>query len=183
LGFSQEEIAQQYRWDRDEKVLYWSGGRRTTLSREQYARSLERQAQEGYQSRESFAILDEEGKLIGRIGYYNLDRRGRRAKLGIVIGEKDYWGRGYGRDAMMAFLKYLFQDRGLVEVHLATFPKNIRAQRSFESCGFKPVGTDREFFLDWGWRDEILMALSREEFLRDLEEGVVEPDAKRRERT
>ncbi len=173
LGFSQDEIAQQYRWDRDEEVLYWSGGQRTSLSLEEYAWGLERQVSETYQSRDKFAILDEKGKLIGRIGYYELHRRRRRAKLGIVLGEKDYWGEGYGRDAMMTFLKHLFQEKGMMEVYLATFPHNVRAQRCFESCGFRQVGTDREFFLDWGWRDEVLMELSREEFLRNLPEKVV----------
>ncbi|MDP2952674.1 MAG: GNAT family protein, partial [Chloroflexota bacterium] len=89
---------------------------------------------------------------------------------------KDRWGQGYGRDALRTFLGYLFGDMGLKEVFLATFPQNIRARRCFTSCGFRRSGTDRELFLDWGWRDEILMEISREEFLERMVQEAAHPE-------
>ena len=48
---------------------------------------------------QNFAI-EADGKFIGDCGVFNPDRRGGTAEVGIGIGDRDYWGRGYGRDAL-----------------------------------------------------------------------------------
>jgi len=169
-GFSTEEVARQRKWDRDEEVLRWSGGRRTGLTLVEYRRMLEQRCHDPFSSRQNFAILNEKGELIGRIGCYNASRAEREAELGIVLGEKEFWGQGYGRDAVITFLKHLFREKSLHRVYLATFSHNIRAQRCFESCGFKKSGTSRDFLLDWGWKEEVLMEVLREDFQVETED-------------
>ena len=51
------------------------------------------------ESSQIFAIETDEGELVGNIGLGDLDWKNRSATLGIVIAEKEYWGRGYGSDA------------------------------------------------------------------------------------
>jgi RimJ/RimL family protein N-acetyltransferase len=87
-----------------------------------------------------FAIENMEGKYIGNCGYYNVDLIRKEAEIGIMIGDREYWGRGYGSDAIATLVKYVFQNVGLGKIRLLTLNSNIRAQRCFEKCGFASCG-------------------------------------------
>jgi RimJ/RimL family protein N-acetyltransferase len=93
--------------------------------------------------RQTIAVEDFEGKHIGNVMFYNADYDRCEAEIGITIGLKDYWGRGYGTDLMRTFVDYLFKDRGFKRIYLKTLDWNFRAQRAFEKAGFKRYGTSR----------------------------------------
>lgn len=92
--------------------------------------------------RRSFGIdtLDG-GKHIGNIGYYGIDTVRGDAELGIMIGNRDYWGKGYGSDAVNTLIDYIARNTALKRIYLKTLEWNIRAQKSFAKCGFKSYGT------------------------------------------
>ena len=70
-----------------------------------------------------FCIETMEGKLIGNIGIMQLDWTNRRAEIGVMIGEKEYWSRGYGTEAITLLLRYMFEELNLERVGLfATRP-------------------------------------------------------------
>jgi RimJ/RimL family protein N-acetyltransferase len=87
--------------------------------------------------RRTFGIFDEARSYIGTIELYDL--RAEDATLGIIIGERTHWGRGYGREAMSAILVYAFGPLELQQVRLHTFGDNERAQRAFRNIGFQEV--------------------------------------------
>lgn len=78
--------------------------------------------------RRVFAIEDQAGQHIGNVMYYNIDERRGEAELGITIGDKRYWGHGYGSDAVVTFLQYLFRETTLRRIYLNTLDWNVRAQ-------------------------------------------------------
>ena len=86
-----------------------------------------------------FGIEAADGKYIGNCMYYDLDSLAKAAELGIVIGDKDYWSGGYGYDAVVTLLQYMFEDMRLKRVYLHTLEWNHRAQKCFERSGFNPV--------------------------------------------
>src|SRR5690606_15149751 len=87
--------------------------------------------------RATFGIFDERDDFIGTTELY--DVRAGTATLGIIIGEKSHWSRGYGPDAMRALLGYAFDHLGLELVKLETFGDNERAQAAFKKVGFHEV--------------------------------------------
>ncbi|CAN5905530.1 GNAT family N-acetyltransferase [soil metagenome] len=87
--------------------------------------------------RETFGIFDEEGRYIGTVELYDI--RYSSATLGIIIGEKTHWGRGYGPEAISAVLEHAFDTLTLNEVRLSTFGDNLRAQAAFKKIGFEEV--------------------------------------------
>lgn len=91
----------------------------------------------------NFSIYTKDGKHIGSCMYYNLDERNKEAEIGIIIGDKSYWGKGYGRDAVKSLVKYLADEKGLRKIKLRTLPTNERAIRCFKSCGFEGKGRVR----------------------------------------
>ncbi len=87
------------------------------------------------------------------------------AFVGIGIGERDFWGKGYGTDAMQVILRFGFQELNLRRVALDTFEYNPRAIRSYEKVGFVHEGRAREFLYREGRRwDLIFMGILREEW-------------------
>ena len=75
---------------------------------------------------------------IGMTCLYN--RNPIEAELGIIIGERDCWDKGYGTDAVLQVLKYCFEVLCLERVYLSVLPDNIRAVRCYIKCGFRQIG-------------------------------------------
>lgn len=163
-GFSDEELAVLYRWSQDEEVLRWSGGSPKRLTLSEFKREFEQQRTMFRADRDIFAILTMEGKLIGRIGTFNIDPWERQAEMGIVIGAKEYWNQGYGTDAVIILLRHIFTTTDLERIYLFTYVENRRAQRCFARCGFRRIRTVRRLFLDRGSRLETEMEIWRDEF-------------------
>jgi RimJ/RimL family protein N-acetyltransferase len=113
-----------------------------------------------------FAILTrEEGRLIGNCGLHQIDWTNRNAVFGIFIGDKNYWGKGYGTDATRTILRYAFGEANLHRVELEVFSFNQRGLRVYEKCGFKLEGTRRQaLYREGAWHDEYVMAILREEW-------------------
>ena len=87
-----------------------------------------------------FAIETEEGKHIGNCMYYNIDGNRGDAELGIIIGDRHYWDKGYGADAVATLVSRVFEEPKLEKIYLHTLEWNIRAQRCFQKCGFTICG-------------------------------------------
>ncbi len=87
-----------------------------------------------------FAIETLDGKHIGNCSYFNVDEANGEAEMGIMIGDRSYWDRGYGADAILTSLGYIFSQTKLNRIYLKTLNWNIRAQKCFRKCGFVPCG-------------------------------------------
>jgi len=112
-----------------------------------------------------FAIETEDSVHIGNCGLHNFDWKNRRAVLGIVIGEKEYWGKGYGSDAICTLLGFAFGEMNLHRVQLEVHDFNARAIRCYEKCGFKLEGCQRDaLFRSGNYHDTLIMGILREEF-------------------
>ena len=68
----------------------------------------------------------------------------RRASLGIIIGERSYWGSGYGEEATRLILDYGFNVLNLNSVELGVYAFNVRAIRCYEKVGFRRIGVRRQ---------------------------------------
>ena len=133
------------------------------LSQAEEEKWFERQLED--QNSKVFAIETEEGVHIGNVGLHNIDWKNRKAILGIFIGEKEYWGQGYGSDAIRALLGFAFREMNLHRVYLSVYDYNERAIRCYEKCGFRHEGRLRKArFSDGQYRDELMMGILRQEF-------------------
>jgi RimJ/RimL family protein N-acetyltransferase len=164
---SDAEIARLYRWSTDEQVLRWSGGSPTGLSEEDFADQLRGERLYGPSNRRAFLIFTREDlQLIGRLGIFGIDWDKRQGELGIVIGEKEYWGHGYGRDAIATLLRHIFSSSSLQRVYLYTFANNLRAQRCFTAAGFQVVDRSLRYTPELGEFDGVQMQVLRADFLQ-----------------
>jgi RimJ/RimL family protein N-acetyltransferase len=104
--------------------------------------------------------------LIGFVGLFDLLMHHGDSFVAIALGERKFWGNGYGTDAMQVMLRYSFNELNLRRVGLIVFEYNPRAIRSYEKVGFIPEGRIRGAILREGRRwDWLYMGLLREEWM------------------
>jgi RimJ/RimL family protein N-acetyltransferase len=107
----------------------------------------------------------ENDKLIGFVAFDGINWTDRDGYVAIGIGEQDFWGKGFGLDAMRLMLRYGFNELNLHRVSLNVYAYNLRGIHSYEKCGFKHEGRIREFILRDGLRSDMLhMVILREEW-------------------
>ncbi len=107
---------------------------------------------------------------IGMTGLHGIHWLNRSAEFGIVIGEPDFWGQGYGRDATRTILEVGFLWYGLHRIHLTVLEDNLRAIRAYESVGFKHEGVSREATLVNGvYKNTLRMSILEHEFKAGLQ--------------
>ena len=87
-----------------------------------------------------FAIETLGGKHIGICSYHNINETKGEVEVGIMIGNRDCWDKGYGTDAITTLLNHIYRATNLNRIYLKTIDSNHRAQRCFKKCGFTPCG-------------------------------------------
>jgi len=113
-----------------------------------------------------FSIVDlESDTLIGRCLLFDMNKVDRTAMMGIVIGEKDYWSKGYGQEATRLLLDYAFNLLNLNSIMLGAFSFNTQAINCYLKVGFKEIGRRRQARIIGNKKyDTILMDILAEEF-------------------
>jgi RimJ/RimL family protein N-acetyltransferase len=157
-----------YRWHNDieSALLAGSPGHRSPGSLEEY-----RQMIDGFLKAPErihlWLIVDLETDLpIGWCGFFGRDAANRRAILSAMIGEKEYWNRGFGEDALRLLLNYGFQLLNLNSVELIVHEDNPRARRCYEKLGFQVTGRKRQAHIVGRDKIDILMMdILAEEFV------------------
>jgi len=129
-----------YAWRSDEELARYDAAPPLRIPFQDFLTAWAEELRYPSPYRRLYAIEDEEGRHIGNIMYYNLDLSRGEVELGIAIGDRRYWGQGYGSDAVATFVHYLFAHFPLRRIFLNTLEWNLRAQRAFAKAGFVPCG-------------------------------------------
>ncbi len=126
------------------------------------------EAAKGGRDSTHFAI-EAEGKFIGQCALFNFNHEASTCELGITIGDKAYWGRGYGRDTIQVLLDYAFRLRSFRRVFLSVNGNNERAIRAYRACGFVEEGRLRAHVWSNGaYVDFVYMGVMREEWRKEV---------------
>ena len=113
----------------------------------------------------TLAIETIEGRHIGSIGLSEPQPRDRHACLGIMIGDKQHWSRGYGTDAVRTLLRLAFDEMNLNRVWLTVDERNLRGIACYRKCGFVEEGRLRqERFQAGTYHDTLIMAVLGPEY-------------------
>ncbi len=97
-----------------------------------------------------FEIHTKDGNLIGVAYIADISAHHRHCRLGVTIGDRDCWGRGYGRESLELLLSYCFDKMRLHRVSTETFEYNAAWKKLVQDTGFKKEGVEREYL----YRDE-----------------------------
>lgn len=113
-----------------------------------------------------YAVETGQGEYLGVAGLHGIDWVNRRAELGLIIGRRERWGQGYGRDAVSTLLQVAFLGLNLRKVYLRTASGNQRALACYRRVGFVEVGRlHRHRFLRGEWQDEVYLEIFKEQWM------------------
>jgi RimJ/RimL family protein N-acetyltransferase len=114
----------------------------------------------------NFAVRTlEKDELIGSGSLKHLHWQARHAELGINIGNPEFWGQGYGTDAIKVLLRYGFMEVNLNRIYLYVHSYNGRGIASYKKAGFTEEGRLRqENYQDGAYHDTVIMGILRREW-------------------
>lgn len=106
-----------------------------------------------------------EDQLIGVCGLQQIDWRCRRGLLGVMVGEKAEWGKGYGSEATRLLIGHGFHTLNLNRIWLHVYEYNAAALHIYQKLGFQREGALRQdTYRDGRYWDTIVMGLLRPEW-------------------
>ncbi|MDP9233104.1 MAG: GNAT family N-acetyltransferase [Actinomycetota bacterium] len=163
-AIEEEDLPALARWANDLEVEVLGGGDPPTPQSVGRVKAEFERRQKESPDDVNFAI-EVDGKLIGMVALFRVDTTARTSELGIVIGERDYWGKGYGQDAIRTVVDYGFRHRNYQRVWLTVTDTNDRALNAYKRCGFAEEGRLRQHvWNDGAHRDVVCMGVLREEW-------------------
>ncbi len=172
-----------HRWMNDRDVMAWARfSPDHMISLAALEKEYEKELAGEDRDRTTFIIEDRtSGRPIGWCTQRTWDRKHVSANVGIGLGEKEMWGRGYGTEAVGLLLEIVFDQQGWHRAELYTLAENARAIRSAEKNGFRRCGLEREsVFYEGGFHDVVEMEQLRSEW--NARAGKPEPRGRSRPR-
>jgi UDP-4-amino-4,6-dideoxy-N-acetyl-beta-L-altrosamine N-acetyltransferase len=107
----------------------------------------------------------EDNKKIGTIGLSRIDHRNQKAEYGILISEKQEYGKGYAQEVSAAVIQYAFSELNLQKIKLNVFTDNMGAIKLYKKLGFKEEGMlHKEIYKNASFKDVMVMAIFKEEW-------------------
>ncbi len=129
-----------FNWERDDEVWRYDPHRPYSQNMKDFLPTFERNYIRGNGRQFWFIIEDEQQTPIGTITYFNVDQRAGQAEVGLGLGDKTRWGKGYGAEAIATLVQYLFTQPGFVRLYAETALANTPARKAFRKSGFREVG-------------------------------------------
>lgn len=104
--------------------------------------------------------LKENNRYIGNVYMTNIDSLRQSCHSHILIGERDCWGKGYAREALMMAIEYMFKERNMHRIQATVLESNKQSLRMHEKCGYKIDGLLRDsVYKDGRWQNQFVMSL------------------------
>jgi RimJ/RimL family protein N-acetyltransferase len=166
---SREDLPRRVEWLNDEETVRLFTGFPLDRAYDMFDAERWRQTTELDPLTLVWVIETKDGRHIGDVDMHDISRSEGRARLTILIGDRDYWGKGFGTDALTNMLKYAFDDLGLSAINLRVCDFNRRAIRCYEKCGFEQIESTARIP---GWQPgDIFMVATKERFAALLSDG------------
>ncbi len=112
-------------------------------------------------------------QVIGLSSLVGIDWRNRHAWHGLVIGDSSHRGKGYGIDAIMATMRYAFDELNLERLDGSMIEYNIQSLSTYcgKKLGWKEEGRKRNYFYRKGrfW-DQIIVGITRDDYRALIDE-------------
>lgn len=161
----ESDLNDNYRqWFNDEEVCQFNSHHRFP----NYKQNMEEYYENVIKSGDNLvlAIADKESdKHIGNVALQDIDQLNCSAELSIIIGDKEFWGRGAGKEAAKLIINHGFKSLNLRRIYCGTSVENIGMQKLAEKIGFKKEGILREALYKNGrYVDIINYGLLREDY-------------------
>lgn len=109
--------------------------------------------------------IEDSWEHAGNISFFDINQHDRSAEIGIFIGRKDLWNKGFGTEVMRLMIGHGFKNLNLNRIFLHVYETNLGGIRSYEKAGFSHEGRLREARFNEGhYIDVLLMSILKSEW-------------------
>jgi RimJ/RimL family protein N-acetyltransferase len=103
-----------------------------------------------------------DGTHVGNIKLGPIDPYHQHAAIGLLIGERDRWGKGYATEAIAALTAHAFGQLGLQKLYAGCYASNVGSARAFLKAGWIEEGRNRGHWRsDGGREDNVQFGITR----------------------
>jgi RimJ/RimL family protein N-acetyltransferase len=114
-------------------------------------------------------VVTAENLHLGSVSLMHIHRQDQNAELGIMIGDKNRWGQGYGREAIELLVHYGFTELNLHRIYLRVDASHAAGIHCYQNCGFVEEGRLRQAVFRHGYfEDHLIMSVLRSEYLEKV---------------
>ncbi len=166
-ALEREDIQKIWEWENDSEVMEFAASApERCISLDTVTKIYEGSACPDSNNPIRYMILNEKNEKIGIVSYWIPNPRFFDSiEVGIYIGEKQYWHKGYATEALMTLGRVLFHQLNVNRISLVFGSHNFRVKQGLEKYGVVVEGIiRRERFLNGQYYDTIRMGVLREEF-------------------
>ncbi len=111
--------------------------------------------------------LKDSGKLIGTCGYHDVNGEALRAEIGYELS-RDFWRKGYMKEALEAILDYGFNNMGLNRIQALVVPENEKSIGILKRFGFTKEGVLRDYeYFRRGFKHCTMLSILKREYKKD----------------
>lgn len=163
-AIEQEDLELLNKWSNDPEINYMLGGWHFPSSmqdQEKWFHSLSVNS-----NHQKFAIITEDLGLIGMANLVDVNWKDRNAFHGMLLGDKDMRGKGYGVDTIMAVSKYAFEELGLMRMNGTMISYNEPSIAVYtKKCGWQIEGVKKNhYFRKNQWWDQVVVGITRDDY-------------------
>ena len=109
-------------------------------------------------------VIKDGGKHIGNIKLGPINKVHGFAEIGILIGDKSSWGKGYATEAIKLLVNHAFKNLGLRKLTAGCYETNVGSIKAFQKAGFLEEGRFKKHYAYNGkYLDRICLALFKTE--------------------
>ena len=137
-----EDYKTSIKWRKDDQIWEMLGGTKYFVS-EAYEKKWVEDTIFSSKDLKLAICLCEDDRYIGNVYMTDLNMINRTCSSHILIGEKDCWGKGYAREALMQAIDYVVKERGIQRIEALVLESNSQSLRMFEKCGYVLEGVKR----------------------------------------
>lgn len=164
-----------YRWENDQQ--FWQvSNTLTPFSRQVLREYLDNARLDIFQARQLRLVIEtvESDKPVGLIDLFDFDPLHQRAGVGILIGDRSEWGKGYAREALRMLLQYSFTVLLLNQVYCSIDESNTASLKLFQHAGFRITGIKEQWNRGLsGWTNEWFLQITAADWSSiDRNEGI-----------
>lgn len=134
-------------------------------SLEDVQQQLEKMDKPGQKDDKNLIIETLDGLVVGGVNVQLTDPKNGTFSIGIGLGDRSAWGKGYAKEAMLLVLRHMYHERRYQKCNIGVYAFNQRALGLYQRLGFIEEGRLRRvYFTNGEHHDEVLLGQTREEF-------------------
>lgn len=163
-AFEPEDYKTSIKWRKDDDIWDMLGGTKYFVS-EAYEKQWVENAIFNSKDIRLAVCLSLNHLYIGNVYITDINMTNRTGTSHVLIGNKDYWGKGYAKEALMLLLDYAFNERGLNRISANVLTSNTASIKMHQKAGYIMEGVLRQsVYKNGNFQDQAILSILKNDF-------------------